>query len=189
LQRDIILALETDEEILDRDALGIQWLLKNHRNLIDAEFALNEGGPVGLKNGKPIRNSVQTSEKVSVSYQLEVKNRGGHSSLPTKDNAIYHLAEGLVRLSKFTFPFKLNHRSRPPIHPQLLATSGALAISRASPAAISRCSRAKANITSAFSLVLAWSRRTCTVLMVCSKRSPIELMSMAGAVASGVGIW
>src|SRR6266853_239746 len=110
--RDIILALETDEEILDRDALGIQWLLKNHRNLIDAEFALNEGGSVGLKNGKPIRNSVQTSEKVSVSYQLEVKNRGGHSSLPTKDNAIYHLAEGLVRLSKFTFPFKLNETTR-----------------------------------------------------------------------------
>src|SRR5262245_35974881 len=58
--RDIIVALETDEEILDRDAVGIQWLLKNHRPLIDAEFALNEGGPVGLKNGKPIRNSVQT---------------------------------------------------------------------------------------------------------------------------------
>src|SRR6266404_3959839 len=110
--RDIILALETDEEILDRDALGIQWLLKNHRNLIDVEFALNEGGSVGLKNGKPIRNSVQTSEKVSLSYQLDVKNRGGHSSLPTKDNAIYHLAEGLVRLSKFTFPFKLNETTR-----------------------------------------------------------------------------
>jgi acetylornithine deacetylase/succinyl-diaminopimelate desuccinylase-like protein len=110
--RDIIVALETDEEILDRDALGIQWLLKNHRDLIDAEFALNEGGSVGLKNGKPIRNSVQTSEKVSLSYQLEVTNRGGHSSLPTKDNAIYHLAEGLARLSKFTFPFKLNETTR-----------------------------------------------------------------------------
>ena len=61
--RDIILALETDEEILDRDELGIQWLLKNHRDLIDAEFALNEGGGVGLKNGKPIRNSVQTTRK------------------------------------------------------------------------------------------------------------------------------
>jgi acetylornithine deacetylase/succinyl-diaminopimelate desuccinylase-like protein len=110
--RDIILALDTDEEILDRDALGIQWLLKNHRDLIDAEFALNEGGSVGLKNGKPIRNSVQTSEKVSLSYQLEVKNRGGHSSLPSKDNAIYRLAEGLARLSKFTFPFKLNETTR-----------------------------------------------------------------------------
>jgi acetylornithine deacetylase/succinyl-diaminopimelate desuccinylase-like protein len=110
--RDIILALETDEEILDRDALGIQWLLKNHRDLIDAEFALNEGGSVGLKDGKPIRNSVQTTEKVSLSYQLEVRNRGGHSSLPTRDNAIYHLAEGLVRLSKFSFPLKFNETTR-----------------------------------------------------------------------------
>jgi len=110
--RDIILALETDEEILDRDALGIQWLLKNYRDLIDAEFALNEGGSVGLKNGKPIRNSIQTSEKVSLSYQLEVKNRGGHSSLPTRENAIYRLAEGLARLSKFNFPFKLNETTR-----------------------------------------------------------------------------
>ena len=110
--RDIILALETDEEILDRDALGIQWLLKNYRDLIDAEFALNEGGSVGLKNGKPIRNNIQTSEKVSLSYQLEVKNRGGHSSLPTRENAIYRLAEGLARLSKFNFPFKLNVTTR-----------------------------------------------------------------------------
>ena len=106
------MALETDEEILDRDALGIQWLLRNQRELIDAEFALNEGGGVGLKNGKPIRNNVQTSEKVSLTYTLEVKNRGGHSSQPTKDNAIYHLAEGLARLSKFSFPFKLNETTR-----------------------------------------------------------------------------
>ncbi len=110
--RDIILALETDEEIFDSDALGIQWLLRNHRDLIDAEFALNEGGGVGLKDGKPIRNSVQTSEKVVLNYQLEVKNKGGHSAVPMKDNAIYHLAEGLVRLSKFSFPLKLNETTR-----------------------------------------------------------------------------
>jgi hypothetical protein len=65
-----------------------------------------------LKNGKPIRNSIQTSEKVSLSYQLEVKHRGGHSSLPTRENAIYRLAEGLARLSKFNFPFKLNETTR-----------------------------------------------------------------------------
>lgn len=59
--RDIIVALETDEEILDRNALGIQWLLKNHRDLIDAEFALNEGGGVGLQNGKPIRRPARRS--------------------------------------------------------------------------------------------------------------------------------
>src|SRR5690349_17463775 len=110
--RDIILALETDEEILDRDALGIQWLIKNHRDLIDAEFALNEGGGVGLKDGKPIRNSVQTTEKVSVGYQLDVRNKGGHSAVPSKDNAIYRLAEGLTRLSKFSFPINLNETTR-----------------------------------------------------------------------------
>ena len=110
--RDIILALETDEEILDSNGLGIQWLINNHRDLIDAEFALNEGGGVGLKDGKAIRNSVQTSEKVSVGYLLTVKDRGGHSSLPRKDNAIYRLAEGLVRLSKYSFPVNLNETTR-----------------------------------------------------------------------------
>ena len=110
--RDIILALETDEEIFDRDVLGIQWLINNHRELIDAEFALNEGGGVGLKDGKPIRISVQTSEKVNLSYQLDVRNRGGHSSVPRPDNAIYRLAEGLARLSKFSFPPKLNETTR-----------------------------------------------------------------------------
>jgi acetylornithine deacetylase/succinyl-diaminopimelate desuccinylase-like protein len=110
--RDIIVALETDEEILDHDGLGIQWLIKNHRDLIDAEFALNEGGGVGLKDGKAIRNSVQTSEKFSVSYRFDVKNRGGHSAVPMKDNAIYRLSEGLARLSKFDFPVNLNETTR-----------------------------------------------------------------------------
>jgi acetylornithine deacetylase/succinyl-diaminopimelate desuccinylase-like protein len=81
--RDIIVALETDEEIGDANEMGIQWLLKNHRDLIDAEFALNEGAGVGLMNGKPLRNGVQTSEKVVANYRLEVKNPGGHSSLPS----------------------------------------------------------------------------------------------------------
>jgi acetylornithine deacetylase/succinyl-diaminopimelate desuccinylase-like protein len=110
--RDIIVALETDEEILDRNVVGIQWLLKNHRDLIDAEFALNEGGGVGLKDGKAVRNSVQTSEKVSVTYTLTVKNKGGHSSLPVKDNAIYHLAAGLTRLAAFSFPLRLTETTR-----------------------------------------------------------------------------
>src|ERR1700742_985590 len=110
--RDIIVALETDEEIFDHDALGIQWLLKNHRDLIDAEFALNEGGGVYLKDGKALRVNIQTSEKVPVTFQLEVRNSGGHSSVPRKDNAIYHLAEGLSRLAKFDFPLRLNDTTR-----------------------------------------------------------------------------
>jgi acetylornithine deacetylase/succinyl-diaminopimelate desuccinylase-like protein len=110
--RDIVVVLETDEEILDRNVMGIRWLLQNHRDLIDAELALNEGGGVGLKEGKPIRNSIQTGEKVSVGYQLDVRNKGGHSAVPNKDNAIYHLAEGLTRLSKFSFPMNLNETTR-----------------------------------------------------------------------------
>ncbi len=110
--RDIILALETDEEIFDHDALGIQWLIKNHRDLIDAEFALNEGGPVNLRDGKALRVNIQTSEKVPVTFQLEATNSGGHSSVPRKDNAIYRLAQGLVRLSKFEFPLHLNDTTR-----------------------------------------------------------------------------
>jgi len=111
-ERDIIVALEADEEIGDAMFYGIRWLLARHRPLIDAEFALNEGGRVGLKAGKPVWNSVQTAEKVYMNYKLEVTDRGGHSSLPTKDNPIHRLAEGLARLSKFSFPFKLNETTR-----------------------------------------------------------------------------
>jgi acetylornithine deacetylase/succinyl-diaminopimelate desuccinylase-like protein len=110
--RDIIVALETDEEIGDADGYGIGWLLKHHRGLIDAEFALNEGGGFGLKHGKPYEMDVQTSEKVYLNYRLEVKNRGGHSSQPRKDNAIYQLAEALARLGRFEFPLQLNETTR-----------------------------------------------------------------------------
>jgi acetylornithine deacetylase/succinyl-diaminopimelate desuccinylase-like protein len=110
--RDLIVALETDEEVGDEHSVGIRWLLKNHRDLIDAEFALNEGGGVGLRKGKAAAHTLQTSEKVYLSYRLEVKNPGGHSSLPSKDNAIYHLANGLARLSRFDFPFRLNETTR-----------------------------------------------------------------------------
>jgi len=108
--RDIIVALTADEEI--GGGWGVAWLLKNHRNLIDAEFALNEGAGVTLKGGKAFRVNVQTAEKNTVNYRLEVANRGGHSALPRPDNAIYRLAEGLTRLSKFSFPFNLGPTTR-----------------------------------------------------------------------------
>jgi acetylornithine deacetylase/succinyl-diaminopimelate desuccinylase-like protein len=110
--RDIIVVLETDEEIGDRHAVGIRWLLKNHRNLIDAEYALNEGGGVAQRSGKPYRVNVAIDEKLAVNYALEVLNKGGHSSLPIPDNAIYHLAEGLARLSRFAFPINLTAATR-----------------------------------------------------------------------------
>jgi acetylornithine deacetylase/succinyl-diaminopimelate desuccinylase-like protein len=110
--RDLILVLETDEESGDPSRYGIGWLVENHRDLVDAEFALNEGGGVGVKEGKPIYNSIQTSEKVFQSFWLEVHNPGGHSSPPRRDNAIYELAAGLDRLAKFDFPVQLNETTR-----------------------------------------------------------------------------
>src|SRR5229473_689223 len=106
--RDLILALTADEEADGSDYNGVTWLIKNHRELIDADVALNEGGESLIKDRKYLFNSVQPSEKVYQSYRLEVTNAGGHSSRPVKDNAIYHLAEGLTRLSKYQFPARLN---------------------------------------------------------------------------------
>jgi acetylornithine deacetylase/succinyl-diaminopimelate desuccinylase-like protein len=108
--RDIILALTADEE--GGTFNGVDWLIKNHRQLIDAQFGINEGGGGQIRNGKKMLNAVQASEKVYQSFLLEVRSKGGHSSRPVKDNAIYHLAEGLTRLAKFDFPVNLNEVTR-----------------------------------------------------------------------------
>jgi len=110
--RDLVLVLETDEEISDANNFGIRWLIANQRKLIDAEFAINEGAGVGLKDGKPMWNAIQTTEKTYQSFWLEVRNSGGHSSQPRADNAIYELAAGLGRLEKFAFPVELNDTTR-----------------------------------------------------------------------------
>jgi len=105
--RDLILALTADEEG-GGPYNGVAWLIKNHRDLIDAEYCLNEGGWGNMVDGKRVSNNVQVSEKYVGNYRLEVKNKGGHSSLPVPDNAIYRLAEALVRLSKYNFPVQTN---------------------------------------------------------------------------------
>ena len=107
-ERDIILALTTDEELADSPHDGTHWLLENHRDLIDAEFSLNEGGGGTLRDGKPVSSNIQLSEKVYRSFRLEVKDPGGHSALPRRDNAITRLAEGLVRIADYEFPARLN---------------------------------------------------------------------------------
>jgi acetylornithine deacetylase/succinyl-diaminopimelate desuccinylase-like protein len=109
--RDIILALTADEE--GGKSNGVDWLLKNHRDLIDAEFVLNhDGGGITSENGKPVMMDVDATEKLYADYQLMVINPGGHSSLPVPDNAIYHLANGLVRLEHYEFPIDLNSVTR-----------------------------------------------------------------------------
>src|SRR6267154_827281 len=112
-ERDLILVATCDEEIIPSNFSGIVYLLKNHRDLIDAEFALNEGGNGLLdKNGNTLRMTIQAGEKVFQTYQCAVTNPGGHSSLPVKDNAITHLAGGLARLGAHDFPFKLSATTR-----------------------------------------------------------------------------
>ncbi len=145
--RDIILVLETDEETDGAYINGIGWLLKNQRALIDAEFAINEGGGVGLDNGRPIRVGVQTSEKVYMNFSLEVRDAGGHSSLPGRSNAIYRLAAGLVRLGQFDFPMELNDTTRLYLQraadfedPKIGADMKAVAAPNPDPAAIARLS-------------------------------------------------
>jgi acetylornithine deacetylase/succinyl-diaminopimelate desuccinylase-like protein len=105
--RDIIVALTADEEG-GGPYNGVDWLLKNHRKLIDAEFCLNEGGWGEEAGGKKIANDLQVSEKYVLNFRFEVRNKGGHSSMPVDDNAIYHLAGALDRLGKFGFPLKTN---------------------------------------------------------------------------------
>jgi acetylornithine deacetylase/succinyl-diaminopimelate desuccinylase-like protein len=108
--RDIIIALTADEE--GGDANGVEWLLANHRPLIDAAYAINEGGGGSLRDGKPFLNSVQAAEKVSMNVRFTTSNRGGHSSVPRPDNAIYSLVDGLARVARFQFPVMLNEVSR-----------------------------------------------------------------------------
>jgi acetylornithine deacetylase/succinyl-diaminopimelate desuccinylase-like protein len=107
--RDIILALTADEE--NGKSNGVDWLLKNHRELIDAEYALNPDSG-GVRPDQPQIVGFEATEKLYGDFQVLATNPGGHSSLPTPDNAIYHVADALAALQKFTFAFELNPVTR-----------------------------------------------------------------------------
>lgn len=109
--RDLILALTADEE--GGASNGVAWLIKNHRDLIDAEYIINpDAGDFELDHGKRLLIGIQASEKLYQDFDLKVTNPGGHSSLPTSENAIYQLADGLARLERYQFPFELNEVTR-----------------------------------------------------------------------------
>jgi len=109
--RDIILALTADEE--GGQSNGVDWLIKNHRDWIDAEFVLNhDGGGILAEHGKPLMMLIEPAEKLYADYTLTVTSPGGHSSLPVPDNAIYHLTDGLTRLEHYRFPIEINNVTR-----------------------------------------------------------------------------
>ena len=105
-ERDIVIALTADEESGTRN--GVEFLLEEHRDLIDAAFALNEGGGGMERNGRKVSNNVQAAEKVYLSFWFAAKNPGGHSSLPVRENAIYELSAALLAVREFDFPVMLN---------------------------------------------------------------------------------
>ncbi|MGH7561199.1 MAG: M20/M25/M40 family metallo-hydrolase [Gemmatimonadales bacterium] len=108
--RDLIVVLTADEETTGE---SIRWLLAERRALIDAEFALNtDGGGGAYVNGKAAVFSVQAAEKIYQTFRFEVRNRGGHSSLPVPDNAVYRLSRALSRLASHVFPMRLTTITR-----------------------------------------------------------------------------
>ena len=110
-KRDIVVALTADEET--GNANGVGWLVRQRPDLIDVAWCINlDGGGGQMKDGQRVRLTVQTSEKVNVSFRAETTSPGGHSSMPDKDNAIYRLAAGLARLAQYDFPFRFNETTQ-----------------------------------------------------------------------------
>jgi len=109
-RRDIILALTADEE--GGPDNGVEWLLENRRDLVDAGLVINEGGGGRMRAGRYLQNGVQASEKTYMSFRIEIRDKGGHSSLPTRSNPIYRLAEVLRRIEQYEFPLELTEVTR-----------------------------------------------------------------------------
>ncbi len=124
-ERDIIVALTADEEG-GGPFNGVIWLLKSKRELIEADLCLNEGGGGVMVSGKKIANNIQVSEKSYADFKFEVHNRGGHSSVPVPDNAIYRLATALERLSRFGFALKTDEVTRAYFRQMAKVEDGAL---------------------------------------------------------------
>jgi acetylornithine deacetylase/succinyl-diaminopimelate desuccinylase-like protein len=111
-RRSIRLALTCGEETSDR-VNGVDYMLRNHRSWMEADFAINEGaGGILSQDGRPIALNIQAGEKIHQVFTLTVANPGGHSSRPVRENAIYRLSAGLARLAEHDFPVELNEVTR-----------------------------------------------------------------------------
>ena len=184
-ERDLILAATCDEELIPSKFSGIEYLLKNHRSLIDAEFAMNEGAS-GLLDGKGgyVRMGIQAGEKVFQTYQLEATNPGGHSSLPVKENAIYRLAGGLARLGAFDFPFKLTDTTRLYFERMSKIEQGPMAADMAAILRNPPDPQAIARLSSSTAFNNATVRTTCVATMVDAGHATNALPQRARAIVN-----
>jgi acetylornithine deacetylase/succinyl-diaminopimelate desuccinylase-like protein len=177
--RDLILALTADEE--GGTSNGVDWLLREHRDWIDAEYGINlDAGEFEKDKDKRLLAGIQASEKVYVDFQFESLNPGGHSSVPSPDNAIYHLAGALARLQSFSFPTKINEITRNYFERNAAMTTGqisadmkAVAKQPPDPAAVQRLS--------AVPYYNSLLRTTCVATMLSGGHAPNALPQTARA--------
>ncbi len=182
-ERTLILALTAGEEG-GGGYNAMDWLLKNYRDLLDAEFALNvDSGDPLIKNGKPLLRALQTSEKVYQSYSLEVTDKGGHSSLPTPENAIARLADAIGRVARFHFPVRLTETTRAFFERSAGLESGQLAADMRAIARNPNDSASAARL-SASSFYNAQLRTTCVPTMIEGGHAPNALPQRARAVVN-----
>ena len=176
--RDLIVALTADEEG-GGPYNGVDWLLKNKRDLIEADFCLNEGGHGESVDGKRVANDVGLAEKTYADLRLEVHNKGGHSSRPVPDNAIYHLAAALERLSTYSFPMQLNDVTRAYFGQMAKIEKGAMAtdlaqVAQGSQAAMQRVAAESPGMN-------AMLRTTCVATQLEGGHAPNALPQLAAA--------
>src|ERR1700749_1162046 len=177
--RDLILALTADEE--GGDFNGVDWLVKNHRDWIDAEYCINLDGGEFEKNGNQrVLTAIQASEKVYADFQLESLNPGGHSSLPSPDNAIYHLANALAKIEAYTFPVEINEITRNYFlkTAELTKGSGAADLRAAAKEPPDKAAVARLSQTPYYNALL---RTTCVATMLTGGHAPNALPQMARA--------
>jgi acetylornithine deacetylase/succinyl-diaminopimelate desuccinylase-like protein len=182
-ERTLIMALTAGEEG-GGGYNGISWLIANHRDLIDAEWCINpDGGDPLIKDGKKIVRAVQASEKLYQSYYLTVTNKGGHSSMPTPDNAIARLADAIGRVSRFHFPVHLNETTRAYFERSAALSAGQTAADMRAIAKNERDSSAAARL-SVSPFYNAQLRTTCVPTMLEGGHAPNALPQSARALVN-----
>jgi acetylornithine deacetylase/succinyl-diaminopimelate desuccinylase-like protein len=110
LSRDVVFLATSDEEAGGEWGMG--WLVKHHPEVLDAEFALNEGGRTRIIEGDQRYLAVQSAEKVSHVVTVTAHGSAGHAAIPLPDNAIFRLARALDTLSRYAEPVMLTDITR-----------------------------------------------------------------------------